>query len=83
MTSIDLPPKLRLIYDMMPFGQDVAIADIFDVVTEGHLRSDDLRYKQSYLGSYITKLNRRLKNHGRRVEPGKLKGTYRLTANAR
>ncbi len=32
----------------------------------------------TWLGSYLTRLNRRLRDHGLVVQPGDLKRTYRL-----
>jgi hypothetical protein len=80
---IDLPNKQKVIYDLVKSGEDVPILTIFKAVTGDAVVHEDSRYQQSYLGSYITKLNRRLKQHGERVVPGRLKGTYRLNANVR
>jgi hypothetical protein len=73
---IDLPPQLQKLYDEL-FGQgDVPLVHLFEV-----LGLKDGRNPQQALGPYIVRLNRRLKNHRMRVEPGRMKKTYRLVVN--
>jgi hypothetical protein len=75
--AIDLPPRLQKLYDSLSDQYDVSIADLHK-----HLFGEDvpLRHAQQRLGTPITRLNRRLAKHKKRVVPGRLKGTYRLTS---
>lgn len=74
---IDLPPKLQKLYDLLSDQYDVSIIDLHK-----GLFGDDapLRNAQQRLGTPITRLNRRLAKRKKRVVPGRLKGTYRLTS---
>jgi len=75
---LELPTKLRELHDFLDGKGDVDILEI-----HGRMFGTDviqLRKAQQYLGPYITKLNRRLKEHRRKVVPGRIKGTYVLTA---
>lgn len=76
-TALELPPKLRALYDFLQGKGDVDILDIYRNVVDPQERP--LREAQQYLGPYITKLNRRLREFGLAVKPGRLKGTYALT----
>ncbi len=75
---IDLPPRLQSLYDILSDQYDVPIADIHK-----RLFGEDapLRNAQQRLGTPITRLNRRLIKHCKKVVPGRLKGTYRLTSS--
>lgn len=74
--SLELPPKLKELYDFLSGRGDVNILEIYN----GVFSSQQLQQReaQQYLGPYITKLNRRLREHRRIVRPGRLKGTYTL-----
>ena len=77
---LELPPRLRGLYDFMheQDGEDVDIFDIYcSVISEN---TPALREAQQQLGPYITRLNRRLREHRRAVKPGRLKGTYALVS---
>lgn len=74
----DLPPRLLDLYNALDGKGDVAIESIYETVVGPPPRP--LREAQQYLGPYITKLNRRLREHGLIVKPGRLKGTYCLTS---
>lgn len=73
---LELPPKLAELHRFLEGKGDVAILDIYTSVIDP--RDKPLREAQQYLGPYITKLNRRLRSHGQRVQPGRIKGTYTL-----
>ena len=77
---LELPPKLRGLYDFMRAhdGEDVTIPAIYGAVVAGDAL--DLRTAQQKLGPYITRLNRRLREHRKAVKPGRLKGTYALVS---
>lgn len=77
MKPLELPPKLHELYNFLTGKGDVDILDIYRNVVDPQERP--LREAQQYLGPYITKLNRRLREHGQIVKPGRLKGTYCLT----
>ena len=71
----NLPPKMNVLYRAL-FGQgDVGI----DELAEGLGLGAD-RHPQQALGPYVTRLNRRLAKHKMKVEPGRMKRTYRLVA---
>lgn len=77
--SNDLPPRLKQLYALLPRDKDVPILDIYRAMFP-HGTPAELRYAQQYMGTHITKLNRRLRRHKEVVKPGRLKGTYRLQA---
>jgi hypothetical protein len=73
---VNLPRRQQQLYDLL-FGRgDVPISDLYAAITKPDC--DNRRDMQQWLGSYITRMNRRLRSHGLKVEPGALKGTYRL-----
>jgi hypothetical protein len=83
MIELKLPRQLQALYDDLRTGSDVPIDALFltiggdsDLLGQQDERSRSL--VQSRLGSYITRLNRRLAAHNLRVQPGQLKRTYRL-----
>lgn len=80
-TSVDdLPPKMQALYGAMASdGKDVSMMKMFAAV-KGDLSDEPQRHIQQHLGSYITRLNRRLAKRKERIEPGRLKGTYRLVS---
>lgn len=78
MTSDVFPAKIQVIFDALEGKGDVHVLNLYKTLTEKE--SNDQVYAQQFLGSYFTRLNRRLKQSGRRVSPGALKGTYRLIA---
>lgn len=75
---LNLPPRLQDLYDALDGKGDVEIVSIYETVVGPPPRP--LRETQQYLGPYITKLNRRLREFGLIVKPGRLKGTYCLTS---
>lgn len=76
--TLELPPKLKELHDFLKGKGDVAILEIYrNVVSPRELPQ---REAQQYLGPYITKLNRRLREHRQVVRPGRIKGTYVLAA---
>jgi hypothetical protein len=76
--EIELPRKLRLLYEALNGKGDVAIDTLYDLLFEGENRAEDKRNQQQWLGPVIVRLNRRLPDEA--VKPGALKGTYRLTS---
>lgn len=74
---LELPPKLKELHDFLVGKGDVDIMAIYLCVIGGEEVA--LRRAQQYLGPYVTKLNRRLREHRQVVKPGRLKGTYVLT----
>lgn len=74
---LDLPPKLKALHNALIGEGDVDILKIYLDVAGPPERP--LREAQQYLGGYITALNRKLREHGQVVRPGRLKGTYHLT----
>ena len=77
MSEVALTPKQRALFDVVRGAGDVSIDALFKAIEgPGHLRST--RQKQRWLGSYLTRLNRRLAPHRMAVRPGDLKRTYRL-----
>lgn len=75
---LELPPKLKELHDFLVGKGDVEILEIYrNIVGSEEL---PLRRAQQYLGPYVTKLNRRLREHRQVVKPGRLKGTYTLTS---
>lgn len=78
-----LPPKMQALYDVLqPHGQDIPILKIFAAL-KGDFSDEPQRHIQQHLGPYITRLNRRLAGARQRVEPGKMKGTYRLVSETK
>jgi hypothetical protein len=75
--SNDLPRQQQTLHDLLLGRGDVPIATLY-----GALFSEPrpAAQQQMWLGPYITRLNRRLAKAKLRVEPGALKGTYRLVA---
>lgn len=72
-----LPVREKALYDALAHGQDVKIEVLFAAAGG----PPDLPYnKQMWLGPYITKLNRRIKNHKLKVQPGVARGAYRLVS---
>lgn len=74
--TIELPPKLATLYGLLENGSEVHVLNLFRH-TLGY-ETEHQRHAQQVMGSYITKLNRRLKTQRKKVEPGTLKGTYQL-----
>ena len=71
-------PEQRALFAVLKQnGGDVHIDTLFEAVDgPAHVRSP--RQRQQWLGSYLTRLNRRLRPYGIAVRPGDLKRTYRL-----
>lgn len=76
--QLELPPKLGELYRFLDGKGDVDILEIYYSIVDPVERP--LREAQQYLGPYITKLNRRLREHRKIVRPGRIKGTYCLQA---
>lgn len=76
--TLELPPKLKELHTFLSGKGDVDILEIYTSIVDP--RERPLREAQQYLGPYITKLNRRLREHRQVVRPGRMKGTYCLQA---
>ena len=83
--DLKLPASLQKLFDALARQTvedtpplPVAVGPLHQEVY-GHV-TDDVRHMQQRLGSYVTKLNRRLKGHKLVVKPGDRKYTYVLTS---
>lgn len=69
----EFPRQIAALYALLHSGEEVSfeamIAALGVAVDKNH---------QQYLGSYINRLNRRLKKEKKRVVPGRMKRTYVL-----
>jgi len=71
-----LPAKCAKLYAALESGAEKHVINLYcEVVGK---ETDDQRFAQQVLGSYIARLNRRIKAQKQRVEPGSRKGTYVL-----
>lgn len=81
--NIELPASLQKLYDALQPAEDSrSVLELHEAVY-GPLVSaqvNEVRHMQQRLGSYVTKLNRRLKGHKLAVKPGDRKYTYVLTS---
>ncbi len=80
---LELPEKLRKLYEFLQGKGDTPILDIYRHLNDREPQRAQIsehRYAQQALGTHITRLNRRLREHKQAVRPGKLKGTYVLTS---
>ena len=80
---LELPAKLQKLYDFMQGKGDTPILDIYRHLNDREPERAQLsehRYAQQALGTHITRLNRRLREHKQAVRPGRIKGTYVLTS---
>lgn len=78
--DIRLPStQQRALLDTLRDKGDVAIDDLFAVIDGPGERYRSSRQRQQWLGSYLIRLNRRLRKHKLKVQPGQMKRTYRLT----
>ena len=80
LSDTKLPRRQQDLYDLLAGKGDVSITELYEAM--GGPNEGDARYAQQWLGSYITKLNRRLAARGLRVTPGRIKNTYALTVVA-
>lgn len=79
-SDAELTPRLQQLYDVFPrLDHDVSVITIYERFTGGPMTCDQ-RYAQQWLGSYFTKLNRRLRKRQLAVRPGRLKHAYRLVS---
>ena len=86
MTDLKLTPIQQTLYDLLERNGDVSFVDIYLAVGGDPEKANDTdpstrHYAQSWISSYIIRLNRRLKAHGQRVVPGRVKRTYCLSRN--
>jgi hypothetical protein len=65
------------LYGALQLDTDVAIASLLEAL-DVSAPERPASAVQQYVGSYVSRLNRRLKAKGQRVIPGQLKRTYRL-----
>jgi hypothetical protein len=84
--EIELPASLQKLYDALRADDNTASGAVSPGISVGRLHLavygatdvKDVRHQQQRLGSYVTKLNRRLKAHKLVVKPGALKYSYVL-----
>jgi hypothetical protein len=74
-SDVRLPPYLDGLYAAFQPGVDVPISELLSIMG---FASRDPRTDQQYVGAYLTKLNRRIRDRKQRIVPGDLKRTYRL-----
>ena len=74
--SSELPAKCAALYALLKSGEERHVINLYQEVVGKE--TDDQRFAQQVLGSYVTRLNRRIKAQKQRVEPGSRKGTYVL-----
>lgn len=77
--SSKLPLRCQQIFDCLSGRGDVPAQELCRAIEKDISAFSDA---QMYLGSYITRLNRRIRGNGLQVIPGSMKGTYRLTSNS-
>lgn len=76
---MNLPPRQQQLFDLL-FGKgDVSIDDLFAAM-RGEDPGDVGCTPQRWLSPYIGALNRNLTDKKLKVEPGALKGSYRMVA---
>lgn len=78
--DLKLPASLQKLYDALCGNEFGVGVDTLHSAVYGDTEVEDVRHKQQRLGSYVTKLNRRLKGHKLAVKPGDRKYTYVLTS---
>ena len=78
MAEVKLPEKQRAIFDALKGAGDVSVDILYEAIS-GPERYVEHRDRQQWIGSYLTRINRRLRAHGLRVKPGERKRTYRLS----
>lgn len=78
MTEVSLPTKQKAIFDALKGAGDVSVDVLYEAIA-GPDRHVEHRARQQWIGSYLTRINRRLRSHGLRVKPGERKRTYRLS----
>lgn len=69
--------RLRLVMKHLLPGEDVAVETLFRLLYPDH-GSLAYRLQQQYVGSFITKLNRRIGAYQIVIRPGIRRHTYRL-----
>lgn len=74
--SSDLPPKLKILHDVLKDGGDVHVLNIYQRVVGKE--TNDHRYAQQCLQRFFQRLNTRLRKEKLRVQPGVVPCTYRL-----
>jgi hypothetical protein len=77
---VNLSDCEQRLYDKMVFSGDVSIAVLYRAVKRrwpepGVTR----RSQQQTISPYLVRLRRKLAPHGKTVEPGHARGTYRLS----
>lgn len=73
---LQLPRREQDLYDLLAGKGDVAIIALY--IAMGGPEFADPTYPQKWLGPYITRLNRRVKNLRMKVKPGVARETYQL-----
>jgi hypothetical protein len=84
--DLKLPASLQKLYDALEgdstFETGYLPVDVagLHAAVYGETEIEDVRHQQQRLGTYVTKLNRRLRGHKLAVKPGDRKYTYVLTS---
>lgn len=65
-------------FQEVPFDTDVPIAKLYERMGKNTLRDTPSRVQQQRVGSVIARINALIAGKGR-IEPGRLKRTYRLS----
>lgn len=70
-----LPPAQRALFHLLKVRKDVPIARLYRM---NHIDRPEPRKQQQIIGSTISKLNKKLREHRLVIKPGEKRGTYRL-----
>lgn len=76
--ALSLPPTIQRLYELVKDGKRVPIVKMHEAVfglPAGPLSQRDM---QQRVGSYVTKLNRRIRKQKKILKPAEIKGTYAL-----
>lgn len=78
--NLQLSATQQDIFNRLDQAGDVAISALYQTVFKRQAGDAmTVRDQQQRLGPYFVSLNVKLEKHGRRVIPGRLKNTYRLS----
>jgi hypothetical protein len=85
-SSAHLTPSQQALYDLLQRNGDVSFVDLYLAMGGDPERAQEVdqrgrHYAQCWLGSRLTRLNKRLKPTGQKVIPGRVKRTYCLACD--
>lgn len=72
-----LTPREQAFYLLVRDQGDVPIRELY-ASFYGRAPGEPLRRVQNALGTYVSRINRKIKGWGQRIMPGEARGTYRL-----